>query len=62
MTVRQAEQMMEAGAFDAGGMKPKVEAAAAFARECGGRAVIAHLGAGPAALRGQAGTTIVRDT
>jgi carbamate kinase len=62
MTVRQAEQMMEAGAFDAGGMKPKVEAAAAFARESGGRAVIAHLGAGPAALRGQAGTTIVRDT
>jgi carbamate kinase len=62
MTVRQAEQMMEAGAFDAGGMKPKVEAAAAFARESGGRAVIAHLGAGPAALRGQAGTTSVRDT
>jgi carbamate kinase len=62
ITVRQAEQMMEAGAFDAGGMKPKVEAAAAFARESGGRAVIAHLGAGPAALRGQAGTTIVRDT
>ena len=62
MTVRQAEQMMEAGAFDAGGMRPKVEAAAAFARESGGRAVIAHLGAGPAALRGQAGTTIVRDT
>jgi carbamate kinase len=62
MTVRQAEQMMEAGAFDAGGMKPKVEAAAAFARERGGRAAIAHRGAGPAALSGQAGTTIVRDT
>jgi carbamate kinase len=62
LTVRQAEQMMEAGAFDAGGMKPKVEAAAGFARESGGRAVIAHLAGGPAALRGQAGTTIVRDT
>jgi carbamate kinase len=62
MTVRQAEQLTNAGAFDAGGMKPKVEAAAAFAREREGRAVIAHLGAGPAALRGQAGTTIVRDT
>ena len=62
VTVREAEQMMAAGAFDAGGMKPKVEAAAGFAQESGGRAVIAHLGAGPAALRGQAGTTIVRDT
>jgi carbamate kinase len=62
LTVRQAERMAEAGAFDAGGMKPKVEAAAGFARGSGGRAVIAHLGAGPAALRGQAGTTIVRDT
>jgi carbamate kinase len=62
LTVGQAEQMMGSGAFDAGGMKPKVEAAAGFARESGGRAVIAHLAAGPAALRGQAGTTIVRDT
>jgi carbamate kinase len=62
ITVRQAERMMAAGAFDAGGMKPKVEAAAGFARESGARAVIAELGAGPAALRGQAGTTIVRDT
>ena len=61
LTVTDVERMMEAGAFDAGGMRPKVEAAAGFARESGGRAVIAHLGAGPAALRGQAGTTIVRD-
>jgi carbamate kinase len=60
--VREAERMLEAGAFDVGGMRPKVEAAAGFARESGGRAVIAHLAAGPAALRGQAGTTIVRDT
>jgi carbamate kinase len=62
LTVGQADRMMADGAFDAGGMKPKVEAAAGFARESGGRAVIAHLGAGAAALRGQAGTTIVRDT
>jgi carbamate kinase len=40
-------------------MRPKVEAAAGFAR-AGGRAVIAQLAEGPAALRGQAGTTIVR--
>ena len=60
--VREAERMLEAGAFDVGGMRPKVEAAAGFARESGERAVIAHLAAGPAALRGQAGTTIVRDT
>jgi carbamate kinase len=62
LTVAEVERMMAAGAFDAGGMRPKVEAAAGFARDSGGRAVIAHLGAGPAALRGQAGTTIVRDT
>jgi carbamate kinase len=62
ITVAEAERMMAGGAFDAGGMKPKVEAAAGFARETGGRAVIAHLADGPAALRGRAGTTIVRDT
>jgi carbamate kinase len=62
ITVAEAERMIEAGAFDAGGMKPKVEAAAGFTRESGCRAVIAHLGAGPAALRGEAGTTIVRHT
>jgi carbamate kinase len=62
LAVRDAERMLEAGAFDVGGMRPKVEAAAGFARESGGRAVIAHLAAGPAALRGEAGTTIVRDT
>jgi carbamate kinase len=41
-------------------MKPKVEAAASFAAATGGRAIIAGLTAGPAALRGDAGTTIVR--
>ena len=59
LTVAEAEAMLDAGEFDAGGMRPKVEAAAGFAR-AGGRAVIAQLGEGPAALRGQAGTTIVR--
>jgi carbamate kinase len=61
MSVAQADAMMEAGAFDAGGMRPKVEAAAGFARSRTGRAVIAHLSSGPAALRGETGTTIVRE-
>ena len=45
-----------------GGMKPKVEAAAGFVRE-GGRpgGDRAAWRAGPAALRGETGTTIVRD-
>jgi carbamate kinase len=61
MTVARAEELIASGALDAGGMRPKVEAAAGFARAGGGRAIIAHLGSGPAALRGETGTTIVRD-
>ncbi len=61
MTVARAEALIESGAFDAGGMRPKVEAAAGFARASSGRAIIAHLGSGVAALRGETGTTIVRD-
>jgi carbamate kinase len=38
MTVAEADAMIEAGAFDAGGMRPKVEAAAGFARSRAGRA------------------------
>jgi len=47
----------------AGSMRPKVEAAADFVRTAapGGRAVIAELADGFAALRGEAGTTITRD-
>jgi len=61
MTVARAESLIEAGAFDAGGMRPKVEAAAGFASATGGRAIIARLGSGAEALRGTTGTTIVRD-
>ena len=61
MTVARADAMIAEGAFDAGGMRPKVEAAAGFARSAAGRAIIAHLGSGPAALRGETGTTIVRE-
>jgi carbamate kinase len=62
MTVARAESLMASGAFDAGGMRPKIEAASGFARDADGRAIIAHLGSGEAALRGETGTTIVRDT
>jgi carbamate kinase len=61
MTVAQADTMVAEGAFDAGGMRPKVEAAAGFARSGNSRAIIAHLASGPAALRGETGTTIVRE-
>jgi carbamate kinase len=61
MTVTRAETMIAEGAFDTGGMRPKVEAAAGFARSGDGRAIIAHLASGPAALRGESGTTIVRE-
>jgi len=60
MTVTDADALMAGGGLDEGGMKPKVEAAAAFAR-AGGRAIIARLSDGPAALRGQTGTTITRE-
>ncbi|MBA3319444.1 MAG: carbamate kinase [Gemmatimonadales bacterium] len=60
MTVARADAMIAEGAFDVGGMRPKVEAAAGFARTGRGRAIIAHLASGPAALLGETGTTIVR--
>jgi carbamate kinase len=60
MTVTEAEALVAGGSLDAGGMTPKVEAAASFAAATGGRAIIARLAAGPAALRGDTGTTIVR--
>jgi carbamate kinase len=61
MSVEQAERMIASGSFDAGGMKPKIEAAADFVRRGGARAVIARLSEGPAALRGDTGTTIMRN-
>jgi carbamate kinase len=59
MTPEQAERMIAGGALDAGGMKPKVEAATAFVQRGGTRAIIARLSDGPAALRGETGTTIM---
>ena len=60
MTLDQAEAMIAGGGLDAGGMKPKMEAAAGFVRRGGERAIIARLSDGPAALRGETGTTITR--
>jgi carbamate kinase len=60
MSVEQAEAMIASGSLDAGGMKPKIEAASGFVRRGGGRAIIARLSEGPAALRGETGTTITR--
>ena len=60
LTLEEVDQIIAAGGVNEGGMKPKVEAAAAFVRAGGDRAIVARLNDGPAALRGEAGTTIVR--
>lgn len=61
LTLPEVDAMVAAGGVNEGGMRPKIEAAAAFVRTSDGRAVIARLDDGPAALRGEAGTTIARD-
>lgn len=60
LTLEQADELIADGGVNEGGMKPKVEAAADFVRAGGGRAIVARLNDGPAALRGEAGTTIAR--
>jgi carbamate kinase len=59
LTVRQAARLAASGQLGSGNMLPKVEAAIGFVRGRRARAVIAELGAGAAAMRGEAGTTIV---
>lgn len=61
MSAAAADGMIDRGAFDEGGMKPKMQAARDFVRAGGARAVIARLSDGPAALRGEKGTTITGD-
>ncbi|MDH3496810.1 MAG: carbamate kinase [Gemmatimonadota bacterium] len=61
LSLARAEQMVRDGALGAGSMRPKVEAAATFLRAGGALAVIARLTDGPAALRGETGTTIRSD-
>jgi carbamate kinase len=60
MTLAEVDALVASGGVDEGGMKPKLEAAAGFVRDSGARAIIARLSDGPAALRGEAGTTLVR--
>jgi carbamate kinase len=61
MTVAEAERLQAEGQFGAGSMRPKVEAALTFVKAGGDRAVIAELGEGLAAIRGETGTTIVAE-
>ena len=61
LTVAEAARLDAAGAFGEGSMAPKVRAAVDYVRSTGGRAVIAELSAGRAAVRGEAGTTIISD-
>lgn len=62
LSLAEADRMVGSGELDEGGMRPKVEAATEFVRQGGGRAIIAHLRDGAAALGGEAGTIIKRDT
>ena len=62
LTLSQADVLLAGNGLGAGSMRPKVEAAAGFVRAGGERAVIARLSDGPAALRGENGTTIERET
>jgi carbamate kinase len=61
MSLAEADALVAGDTLDAGGMRPKVEAAAAFVRAGGRRSIIARLSEGPAALRGETGTTITRE-
>lgn len=59
VTVADAEALLRSGELGEGSMAPKVEAAARFVRECGGRATIARLEQGREAVAGNAGTEVV---
>ena len=61
MTVSEGWSMLRAGQLGEGSMGPKVEAALHFVEGGGERAIIAALGEGPAALGGEAGTTVTPD-
>ncbi len=59
LTLEEAQGLLQGGDLGKGSMEPKLEAAAAFVRGGGSRAVIAQLSDGLAALEGRAGTTVV---
>jgi len=60
LSTTEAEALLQDGSLGEGSMRPKVEAAVAFVRDGGIRAIIADLREGPAAMRGETGTTIER--
>ena len=66
LTLAQADHLLAGKELGTGSMRPKVEAAAAFVRAGEGgpghRAIIAELAQGLAALQGEAGTTVTRDS
>jgi len=59
LTVEETRAMIASGSLGAGSMRPKVEAALQFVMGGGARSTIAALEDGLAAMRGEAGTTIV---
>jgi len=61
LSLAEADHLLAGRELGAGSMRPKVEAAADFVRTGGERAIIAELADGPAALRGDAGTTITKE-
>lgn len=61
LTLAEADHLLLGTELGTGSMRPKVEAAAAFVRAGGERAIIAELAEGLAALDGTRGTTIARE-
>ena len=59
LTTAEAKALLKEGAFGAGSMGPKIEAALGFLEGGGSRAVIADLEQAPQALAGDAGTELV---
>jgi len=61
LSLAEADHLLAGKELGTGSMRPKVEAAADFVRAGGERAIIAELARGLAALRGEAGTTVVKE-
>jgi len=61
LSAAEARALVDSGQLGAGSMRPKLEAALSFVERGGARATIAKLQDGPAAMRGETGTTIVAE-
>ncbi len=60
LTMAEAIDLLKEGSVSEGSMRPKVAAAVGFLKRGGEKAIIAELGDGLAALKGETGTTIRR--